>query len=111
VELGVGKGLEGLAALLLGDVTSTLQVVEGEDVLELLVGVNDGAVSVFLAVAHLLNKELLDTLGLLVGEEGGQVLNSGLREGRGVTYLEELENLVFAEVVVRVLEHFVVHVL
>jgi len=74
VELGVGEGLQGFAALFLGDVTGTLEVVKSENVLELLVGVNDRAVSVFLAVTHLLNEELFDTFGLLVSEEGSEIL-------------------------------------
>ena len=41
VEFGVGKGLEGLTALLLGDVTSALKVVESENVLQLLISVDN----------------------------------------------------------------------
>ena len=74
VELGVGERLEGLAALLLGDVAGALQVVERENVLQLLVGVDDGAGSVLFSNLYLVDQELLNIVGLLVRQQSGQVL-------------------------------------
>ena len=48
--LGVGEGLEGLSALLSGDVTLSLKIVESENVLELWISVNDASVSVDFAL-------------------------------------------------------------
>ena len=98
VELGVGEGLQGFAALLLGDVASTLQVVQSEDVLKLLVSVDDRAGSVLFSNLDLVDEELLNIVGLFVSQKGGQVL-------------EEFKNLVLAEILVSVSQHLVVDVL
>ena len=64
------------AALVLRDVVLALQVVEGEDVLHLSVGVDDGALSVLLAGFNLLDEEVLDVVWLLVSKKGGQILTT-----------------------------------
>ena len=74
VELGVGEGLESLTGLFLGDVAGTLQVVESEDVLELLVGVDNGAGTILLANFNLVNDELVDSIRLLVCQQSSQIL-------------------------------------
>lgn len=53
---------------------STFEVVECEDVLEFLVGVNNGAGSVFLPDFNLVDNELFYVVGLFVGQQSGQVL-------------------------------------
>ena len=67
-------------ALLLGDLARALQVVEGEDVLELGVCEHDGAGTVGLACFNLFDQELFElvlAVQFLVADEGGQVLHKG----------------------------------
>ena len=66
MELRVSQRLQGFTALLLSDDTWSLQVVEGEDVLELLIRVDDWAAAVIFSDFDLVNKELLNTFGLFV---------------------------------------------
>ena len=63
------------AALILRDVVLTLQIVQGEDVLHLSVGVYDGAFSVLLTGFNLLYEEVLNVVRLLVGQKSGQILS------------------------------------
>ena len=68
------------SALLLGNLTRSFQIVEGEDVLEFRVCEHDGAGTVGLAGFNLLNQELLELIlavELLVADESGQILKSG----------------------------------
>ena len=62
------------AALVLCDVVLSLQVVEGEDVLHFSVSVDNRALSILLAGFNLLDEEVFDVIGLLVGEKSGQIL-------------------------------------
>ena len=93
MELRVRKGCEGypnlkvsvteslkltFAALLLGDVALVLQVVEGEDVLHLSLGVDDGSGAILDAGLDLLAQELLHVVWLLVGQKRCQVLYSNI---------------------------------
>ena len=63
-------------ALLLGDVALILQVVEGEDVLHLSLGVDNGSGAVLDAGFDLLAQELLHVVWLLVRQKRCQVLYS-----------------------------------
>ena len=62
------------AALVLADVARVLQVVEGEDVLHLGLGVDDGAGAVLHASLNLLAQELLHVVWLLVCQKRSKVL-------------------------------------
>ena len=79
VEFRVGESLESLTGLLLGDVAGTLQVVQSEDVLKFLIGVNDRSGAVFLADFNLVDDKLIDIIGLLVSEQGSQILQTDKR--------------------------------
>ena len=61
-------------ALLLSDAASALKVVQSEDVVDLRLGVHDGAVSVLDALLNLTHEEALNVVWLLVAKQGGQVL-------------------------------------
>ena len=63
-----------LFALLLGDVSSTLEVIESENVLELGLIVYNGAASLLLALFQEVNQELLNVLWLFIANNGCQVL-------------------------------------
>ena len=63
-----------LFALLLGDVSCTLEVIESEDVLELSLIVYNGATSLLLALLQEVNQELLNVLWLFIANNGCQVL-------------------------------------
>ena len=63
-----------LFALLLGDVSCTLEVIESEDVLELGLIVHNGAASLLLALLQEVNQELLNVLWLFIANNGCQVL-------------------------------------
>ena len=63
-----------LFALLLGDVSCTLEVIESEDVLELGLIVYNGAASLLLALLQEVNQELLNVLWLFIANNGCQVL-------------------------------------
>ena len=76
VELRVGESLKGLTGLFLGDVTGTLQVIQSEDVLKFLIGVNDGSGTVLLADFNLIDDELIDIIRLLISEQSGQILHT-----------------------------------
>jgi len=93
------KSVYGLTflALFLGDVSGTLQVVKGEDVLELGLVVHDRAAALLLTLLEEVHEELLDVLGLLVAQDGRQVL-------------EQLEDLVLAEVLVGLAQELIVTV-
>ena len=63
-----------LFALLLGDVSCTLEVIESEDVLELGLIVHNGAASLLLALLQEVNQELFNVLWLFIANNGCQVL-------------------------------------
>ena len=75
VELRISKSLQSFTALFLSDVASTLQVVESENVLQLLISVDDGTGSVFFTDFDLINQELLNVVGLLVSQKSRQILH------------------------------------
>ena len=62
------------AALLLVNVARVLEVVQREDVLHLSLRVHDGARAILHARLDLLAEELFHIVGLLVGQERGQIL-------------------------------------
>jgi hypothetical protein len=61
-------------ALFLGDMSSTLEVIESEDVLELSLIVYNGATSLLFALLQEVNQELLDIFWLFIANNGCQVL-------------------------------------
>ncbi len=61
-------------ALFLGDMSSTLEVIESEDVLKLSFVVYNGATSLLFALLQEVNQELLDILWLFIANNGCQVL-------------------------------------
>jgi hypothetical protein len=63
-----------LFALLLRDVSCSLQVIESEDVLEFSLIVNNGAASLLLALLQEVNQELFNVLWLFIANNSGQVL-------------------------------------
>jgi hypothetical protein len=63
-----------LFALLLRDVSCSLQVIESEDVLEFSLIVNNGATSLLLALLQEVNQELFNVLWLFIANNSGQVL-------------------------------------
>ena len=76
---GYGKYGLTFAALISCDVVLSLKIVKGEDVLHLSISVNNGAFTVLLAGLDLLDEEVLDIIGLLVGKKSGQILERKLR--------------------------------
>ena len=74
MELRVGKRLQGFAALLSRNVACALEVVQGKNVLQFWVAVNDRAVAVQFSLLQDVDQEVLEVLGLLVADDGGQVL-------------------------------------
>ena len=110
MELRISKSLKCLSALVFGDVACTLKVVESEDVLKFLVSVYNWATTVFFSVFNLFNEELLNVFWLLVGKKCSQILNSNyINKTRW--YLKELKDIVLAEILISISEHFVVDVL
>ena len=67
MELGVGQGLECLPALLFRDEALSLEIVEGEDILELGVLVDNASVTLGLPCFESFDKFALNVLGLAVG--------------------------------------------
>jgi hypothetical protein len=63
-----------LFALLLRDVSCSLQVIESEDVLEFSLIVNNGAASLLLALLQEVNQELFNVLWLFIANNSRQVL-------------------------------------
>ena len=63
-----------LFALLLRDVSCSLQVIESEDVLEFSLIVNNGTASLLLALLQEVNQELFNVLWLFIANNSGQVL-------------------------------------
>jgi hypothetical protein len=61
-------------ALFLRDVSSTLEVIESEDVLELSLIVDNGATSLLFALLQEVDQELLNVLWLFIANNGCQVL-------------------------------------
>ena len=61
-------------ALFLGDMSSTLEVIESEDVLKLSFVVYNGPTSLLFALLQEVNQELLDILWLFIANNGCQVL-------------------------------------
>jgi hypothetical protein len=63
-----------LFALLLRDVSCSLQVIESEDVLEFSLIVDNGAASLLFALLQEVNQELFNVLWLFIANNSGQVL-------------------------------------
>jgi hypothetical protein len=61
-------------ALFLRDVSSTLEVIESENVLELSLIVYNGAASLLLTLLQKVNQELFNVLWLFIANNGCQVL-------------------------------------
>ena len=61
-------------ALFFGYMSSTLEVIESEDVLELSLIVDNGATSLLFALLQEVNQELLNVLWLFIANNGCQVL-------------------------------------
>ena len=64
------------AALLLGDRSRPLEVVEGEDVLQLSVRVHNRAAPVLLPLLYLIDQERLYVVRLFVAQKSRQILHS-----------------------------------
>jgi len=60
--------------LFLGNVACPFEIVEGEDVLELGLVVDDGATALLFPLFQNIDEELLDVLRLLVAEDCAEVL-------------------------------------
>ena len=84
-----------LAALLLVDLAGVAQIVKSENVLHLRLSVDNGAGALLDASLNLLAEEALQVVGLLVGDQRGQVL-------------EQFHDFVFSQVRVRVGQYLVV---
>ncbi len=61
-------------ALFLGDMSSTLEVIESEDLLELSLIIDNGATSLLFALLQEVDQELLNVLWLFIANNGCQVL-------------------------------------
>ncbi len=61
-------------ALFLGDMSSTLEVIESEDVLELSLIIDNGATSLLFTLLQEVDQELLNVLWLFIANNGCQVL-------------------------------------
>ncbi len=61
-------------ALFLGNMSSTLKVIESEDVLEFSLIVDNGATSLLFALLQEVDQELLNVLWLFIANNGCQVL-------------------------------------
>ena len=61
-------------ALFFGYMSSTLEVIESEDVLELSLIVDNGATSLLFALLQEVDQELLNVLWLFIANNGCQVL-------------------------------------
>ena len=78
--------------------SGTLQVVESEYVLQLCLVVDNRSGTLILPLLEKVYEELLDVIGLLVADDGGQIL-------------EQLQDLVLSQVLISLSEKFVVAVL
>ena len=78
--------------------SGTLQVVESEYVLQLCLVVDNRSGALILPLLEKVDEELLDVIGLLVADDGGQIL-------------EQLKDLVLSQVLISLSEKFVVAVL